>query len=163
MVRKIFLLFVIFIITNCIGTYSFKTNRNNEVLVNDFRDYSFQIRPSIEDLKKIDTTAYYIQIFPENYINEDLLKNPQIFIFHNDGFYKRESLKYFGNRDKYRNKNSIYYGGKYKIIGDEVFLESFGKYPGAKKWYKNITKGKILGDSLYFDEYTIFVKKYSIY
>lgn len=137
-------------------------DKHGEPLLNDEANYSFIKIPTEEDLKKIDTTAYYVQIFEGRYYNENEIKNPRIIIFHNDGFFKNESLLYFGKFDEHRGKNSVYYGGKYRINGNIIQLEQFGKYPGYKKWYRRISEGKIEGDKIIFTDknsVTVFEKR----
>lgn len=130
--------------------------------MNSKTKYSFDKLPTEDDLIKIDTTAYYVQLFEGRYYNENEIKNPRIIIFHNDGFFKNESLLYFGKFDEHRNKNSVYYGGKYKINGNVIQMEQFGKYPDYKKWYKRISEGKIEGGRIIFkneNSVTIFEKR----
>ncbi|WP_238707484.1 hypothetical protein [Chryseobacterium viscerum] len=134
--------------------YKIEKDQFGEPLLNNKTQYSFIEKPSEEDLKKIDTKAYYIQVFEGRYYNEEEMKNPRIIIFHNDGFFKNESLMYFGKLDEHREKNSVYYGGKYKIKNNEIFIEEFlPASQGRTKWYtKRITKGKIENNKIIFNE-----------
>jgi hypothetical protein len=141
--------------------YKIGINKYGEPILNDKVKYSFTEIPDLDDLKKIDTATYYIQIFPDNLDREEIKKNPRIIIFHNDGFFKNESLLYFGKFDEYRGKNSVYYGGKYRIHENILQMEQFGKYPGYKKWYRRISEGKIEGERIIFKDknsVTIFEK-----
>lgn len=143
--------------------YKIEKDQYGEPLLNDKAQYSFTEKPTAEDLKRIDTTSYYVQKFPEGFDREDIRKNPGIIIFHNDGYFKNESLIYFGKFDEHRKKNSIYYGGKYRIKEDGIHLEWFGKSPDSKKWYtKYIKIGKIEGNRIIFKDknsVTIFEKR----
>ena len=163
MVKKIILTFpLLFGLFGCgQKLYKIEKDQYGEPILNDNAKYTFNQLPTLEDLKKIDTTAFYTQIFEGRYYNENEIKNPRILIFHNDGYFKNESLLYFGKFDKHREKNSVYYGGKYKISGNVIQMEQFGKYPDHKKWYKRISEGKIEGDRIIFkgkNSFTIFEK-----
>ncbi|WP_333663139.1 hypothetical protein [Chishuiella changwenlii] len=148
--------------------YKIEKNKYGQPILDDKAKYSFTETPTLEDIKKIDTTAYYVQIFPDNFDREEITKNPRIIIFHNDGFFKNESLLYFGKFDEHRNKKSVYYGGKYRINNDEILIENFiPSSPIGKRYLKKIIPGKILenGNKIIFDfgEYIqIFEKKNSI-
>ncbi|ODS89091.1 MAG: hypothetical protein ABS44_05730 [Chryseobacterium sp. SCN 40-13] len=164
MVKKIILIFPLLLSICGCGQklYKIERDRYGEPILNDKAKYSFTEIPTLEDLKKIDTTAYYIQVFPDNLDREEIKKNPRIIIFHNDGFFKNESLLYFGKFDQHRGKNSVYYGGKYRINGNIIQLEQFGKYPGYKKWYRRISEGKMEGDKIIFKDknsVTVFEKR----
>lgn len=164
MVRKIILTFPLLVSLFSCGQklYKIETDKYGEPLLNDKAKYSFTEIPTLEDLKKIDTTAYYVQIFPDNLEREEIKKNPRIIIFHSDGFFKNESLLYFEKFDVHRGKNSLYYGGKYKICENVIQMEQFGKYPGYKKWYRRISNGKIDGNKIIFKDknsVTIFEKR----
>jgi hypothetical protein len=135
------------------GYIRIEKNQYGEPVLNDRVKYSFSEIPTEVNLKAIDTSAYYIQIFEDRYYSEDEKKNPQILQFHNDGFFKRESQLTFGQYDANRTKNSIYYGGKYRIkentIEIEEFLPSTG---GATNYYiRNIKRGAIIGNRITFD------------
>lgn len=113
---------------------------------------------NIEDSKKIDTTALYVRL---DVIHSD---NPEILIFHNDGFYESQRKKFFRKFEKNRKKNSVYYGGKFLIEKEYIKMESF--YPsreGKTNWYiKEISTGIIQNDTIritIFDIEHIYVKK----
>lgn len=164
MVKKIILIFPLLLSICGCGQklYKIERDKHGEPLLNNEANYSFIKIPTEEDVKKIDTTAYYVQIFEGRYYNENEIKNPRIIIFHNDGFFKNESLLYFGKHTKNRDKSSAYYGGKYKINGNLIQLEQFGKYPGYKKWYRRISEGKMEGDKIIFKDknsVTVFEKR----
>ena len=73
------------------------------------------------------------------------MKNPRIIIFHKNGFFKNESLMYFG-------KFEIHVG-KYRIKNNNIQLEQFGNSPDSKNWYtRYITKGKIENNKIIFNE-----------
>lgn len=164
MVKKIILIFPLLLSICGCGQklYKIEKDKHGEPLLNNKAQYSLTEKPSNEDLKKIDTSAYYVQTFEGRYYNDDEKRNPRIIIFHNDGFFKNESLLYFGKFDQHRGKNSVYYGGKYRINENIIQLEQFGKYPGYKKWYRRISEGKIEGDKIIFTDknsVTVFEKR----
>lgn len=66
--------------------YKIEKDQFGEPLLNNKAQYSFTEKPSEEDLKKIDTTAYYLQVFEGRYYNEEEMKNTGIIIFHHDRF-----------------------------------------------------------------------------
>lgn len=133
--------------------YKLKRDQYGQPILNDKTKYTFTKLPTVEDLKKIDTTACYIQTFEGRYYNEGEKRNPRILIFQNDGFVKIESNLYFGKFDKIRNKNTAYYGGRYRIIGSNIEIESFVSSPDAGDWYSShIEQGKIEGDKIIFYE-----------
>lgn len=161
------LLCVVVFINSCAQKiYKIEKDQFGEPLLDNEIQYSFTKKPTDDDLRKIDTTAYYVQVFEGRYYNENEKKNPRIIIFHNDGFFKSESLLYFGKFDEYRGKNSIAYGGKYKINGSEILTERFLFASAiAKKYIRVITKGKIEGDRIIFTNknlITIFEKRISL-
>src|SRR5690606_29979754 len=96
MVKKIILIFPLLLSICGCGQklYKIERDRYGEPILNDKAKYSFTEIPTLEDLKKIDTTAYYIQVFPDNLDREEINKNPRIIIFHNDGIY-RETIGEF--------------------------------------------------------------------
>ncbi|MGX5685048.1 hypothetical protein ACWKWW_10810 [Chryseobacterium cucumeris] len=167
MIKYIFSIFCMTGFLNSCGQKLYKIEKDQfgEPLLNNKAQYSFTEKPSEEDLKKIDTTAYYVQIFEGRYYNEDEMKNPGIIIFHNDGFFKNESLMYFGKFDEHRGKNCVYYGGKYRIKNNIIQLEQFGKSPDSKKWYtRRVTNGKIEGNKIIFNEglVSVFEKRINL-
>lgn len=162
--KKMVLISVLFSLFACgQKIYKLKKNEHGEPQLNDRAKYTFTKTPTAEDLAKIDTAAFYIQVFERRYYNEDEKRNPMILIFHNDGFVKKESLLYFGKFDKVRTKNSIYYGGRYEMNGNDIEIESFVSSPDAGNWYHTfIQKGKLEGDKIVFSEpglITVFEKK----
>lgn len=167
MVKYIILLLCSIFVYSCgQQLYKIEKDQYGEPMLNDKAQYSFTKIPSKDDLKKIDTTAYYVQIFPSDYNREEITSNPGILIFHKDGFFKREGLKYFGKFDKERKKNSIWYGGKYIINGKNILLESFYILsPNSKLYSREIDEGEIIGDKIIFHGPNIkdvFEKKKSI-
>ena len=169
MVRKIMIIIpLILSLFGCMQKlYKLERDKYGEPVLNNKAKYTFNKIPTKDDLQKIDTASYYIQNFPIGFDREDLVKNPRIIIFHNDGFFKRESLLYYGYHDKNRDKNSVYYGGKYKILDDEIYLEEFYPLRGdyTKYYTREISKGKIEGDKIVFkdkNDVTIFEKKNSL-
>ncbi|WP_033962357.1 hypothetical protein [Psychroserpens jangbogonensis] len=142
-------------------------DNNGEHILNKKVKYRFVKIPNKEDLIKIDTAAYYVQIFEGRYYNNDEKNNPQIWIFHSDGYFKKTYSQYYLKYDS-NNKNSTRYGGKYRIIESVIELEQFFPITGAKTNYytRNITKGKIDGDKIIFDDgnslITILEKKYKL-
>ncbi|WNI35672.1 hypothetical protein [Chryseobacterium sp. SG20098] len=164
MIKYIFSILCMMVFLNSCGQklYKIEKDKYDEPLLNAKVQYSFKEKPSEEDLKKIDTTTYYVQVFEGRYYNEGEMKNPRIIIFHNDGFFKNESLMYFGKFDEHRGKNSVYYGGKYRIKNNIIQLEQFGKSPDSKNWYtRRVTNGKIDGNKIIFNEglVSIFEKR----
>jgi len=160
MVKYILSIFCIINSLNCCGQKLHKIEKDQfgEPLLNNNAQYSFTEKPTEEDLKKIDTSAYYIQVFEGRYYNEEEKKNPRIIIFHNDGFFKNESLLYFGKFDEHRTKRSIYYGGKYRVKNNTIQLEQFGKSPDAKKRYtRYIIEGKIENNKIIFNDGSVSV------
>src|SRR5690606_40202633 len=79
MVKKIILIFPLLLSICGCGQklYKIERDRYGEPILNDKAKYSFTEIPTLEDLKKIDTTAYYIQVFPDNLDREEIKKNPR--------------------------------------------------------------------------------------
>ena len=166
MVKKIILIFPLLLSICGCGQklYKIEKDKHGEPLLNNKAQYSLTEKPSNEDLKKIDTSAYYVQIFEGRYYNDDEKRNPEILIFHNDGYFRKTSLLAFGRFDEHRRKNSTAYGGKYKIIGSEILTERFlPASQGKTNWYiRNMTTGKIEGDKIIFTDknsVTVFEKR----
>ena len=139
------------IFTNCEPKlYKIYKDENGEPILNENSKYTFNYILTDFDSKKIDTTANYIQIFQNKYELSD--PNPMIIKFHNDGYFKTQSLKYYGKFDAKRKKNSVYYGGKYKISGNIIETERF--LPGSpitrNTFHKSIKIGEIMGDTIKF-------------
>jgi len=128
-------------------------DKNDEPILGKNIQYNIIEKPNFEDLKKIDTTAYYVQIFEGRYYNEGEISNPIALKFHNDGYFNRSSVKNY-NRFSYRTKEMIWYGGKYKIYGDNIELEEFAPSTGSKTkiFRRLIKKGRIDGDKIIFDD-----------
>ncbi|MDR4953396.1 hypothetical protein REB14_14540 [Chryseobacterium sp. ES2] len=155
MIKYIFSIFCTMVFLSSYGQklYKIEKDKYGEPLLNDKAQYSFKEEPSEEDLKAIDTTAYYVQVFEGRSYNKEEMKNPRIIIFHKNVFFKNESLMYFGKFDIHRGKNSVYYGGKYRIKNNTIQLEQFGNSPDSKNWYtRYITKGKINNNKIIFNE-----------
>jgi len=151
--RSCALLILFTILTSCIGYYRIPQNENGERLLNENVQYTFTSEPSETDLTKIDTSAYYVQVFEGRYYNEHEIENPMVFIFHNDGYFKYTSvLKYLSSLDI--PKNSINYGGKFKLTDSIIELEKF--YPsrggGTNYYSRKIRTGRIEGNRIVFDD-----------
>ena len=165
--RYFILLILSSFLIGCIGYHKIPKDDNGEPVLNEKTNYKFTKIPNEEDLTKIDTSAYYVQIFEGRYYNEDERKNPSILIFHNDGFFKQTSALYHLKFD-YRNKNSVYYGGKYRITENLIELEKFYPSQGGKTNYysRKIRKGNIIGNRIIFDDgfslLSIYEKRYEL-
>ncbi|MRM86184.1 hypothetical protein LEQ04_03265 [Riemerella anatipestifer] len=161
-IKKIVLFSYLFSFFAC-GQKIYKLNRDEygQYILNDKTRYTFTEIPTIEGLKKIDTTAFYVQIFEGRYYNEDEKRNPLILIFHNDGFVRSQSLLYFGKFDEIANRNTLHYG-RYRIIGNNIEIERFVSSPDTGDWHhKYIKKGRLEGDKIVFYEplITVFEKR----
>jgi len=145
--------------------YKIPKNEYGEPILYGKVKYSFTELPTHKDLEKIDTTAYYVQIFEGRYYNDGERRNPKILIFHNDGYFKRESLLYFGKFDAERGKNSVYYGGKWRITGDSIIeLEQFLPTSSGSNWYtRNIERGIITGNKIILKKYGYVYEKRSTF
>ena len=141
--------------------YRIPENSEGDHILTEKVNYKFTEKPSKEDLTKIDTTTYYIQVFEGRYYNEDERKNPQILIFHNDGFFEDSSILLRQSKRSY-DKESILYGGKYRITEDIIELEEFFPSKGGYTNYfcRNISKGKIIGNKIVFDKKTSLLAVY---
>lgn len=152
-VKKISFLFVYILCNSCVyPSYKFEENKDGEpILTAD--SYTLNEELTIENFKVIDTSSYYIETFQGLDSNEEQRANPRIYKFHKDGYYKEDSYLYFGKFDKERNKKSVYYGGKYKLKEDTIYLESFYPISGGKtnRYSKVINKGVIKNDTIYID------------
>lgn len=153
---------------NYLGYYKIFKNKNGEPILNADVNYTFTEKPNEEGLTKIDTTAYYIQVFEGRYYNQREKQNPQVLIFHSDGFFKSTSVNYFLNFEN-RKKNSIYYGGKYRIKEiNSIELEQFYPSKGGRTNYysRNIIRGNIDRNKIIFDDgqspIKIFEKRYDL-
>jgi hypothetical protein len=128
-------------------------DKNDEPIHGKNMQYNISEKPNFEDLKKIDTTAYYVQIFEGRYYNDGEISNPMVLEFHNDGYFKESSIKYY-ERFSYRTKETIWYGGKYKIYDNNIELESFAPSRGSKTkvYARLIIKGRFDGNKIIFDD-----------
>jgi hypothetical protein len=135
------------------NAYIVNYDNNNEPILGKNMQYSIIEKPSESNIKKIDTSVYYVQIFEGRYYNEDEMNNPMVLKFHNDGYFKHSSVKYY-NRFSYRTKNTIWYGGKYWIYENKIELESFAPSKGGKtKVYgKLFETGRFENDKIIFDD-----------
>ena len=146
----LFLVFSSFILSSCIpsiGFHRIPINQDGERIIGNTVKWRFEKIPTAEDLQKVDTAAYYVQVFEGRYYNEDEKKDPQILLFHNDGFFKRTSMEY---RLYNPNKNSTRYGGKYKITEYQIKMEQFYPSKGGKTNYfqRHIRTANIIGDRI---------------
>lgn len=142
---------VIFLIS-C-NSHVVEFDKNIEPILGKNMQYNITEKPNFENFKIIDTTCYYVQIFEGRYYNDGETSNPMVIQFHNDGYYKKSSIKYY-NRFSYRTKKNISYGGKYKIYGNNIELESFAPSRGSKTkvYCRLIMRGRFNGDKIIFDD-----------
>lgn len=73
-------IFSIFCMIGFLGSYGQKLykiekDKYGEPLLNDKTQYSFKEKPSEKDLKTIDTTVYYVQVFEGRPYNEESKDN----------------------------------------------------------------------------------------
>ncbi len=163
MVNKKFLVFsFIMLLSSCMNYYHIKKGINGESNV-DLNLYSFNKKMSKENTLIIDTTSIYLEIVSDV---ESLEKkdNPEIILFHNDGFYESKSKKYFYASFINRKKESVYYGGKFILDHNNLKLESFYPSTGGKTNYyvKEISEGSVRNDSIFLTIFSykhIYVKK----
>tara|TARA_Y100001934_G_C11871029_1_gene548631 strand:- start:74 stop:523 length:450 start_codon:yes stop_codon:yes gene_type:complete len=129
--------------------YKIKENENGELLINKKANYSFNKIPDTNDLKLIDTSAIYVQIPQGRFYNEDEKKYFNVLKFHSDGFYKKEFLDI---TTKTRTKESILYGGKWRIENNLLELQSFYPSSGGKTnyYHRLVSKAIIKNGKLYF-------------
>ena len=148
-------------LSGCIGYHRIPKDENGELILNEKVNYKFTKIPTEDDLTKIDTSAFYVQVFEDRFYNIDEKMNPMVLIFHKDGYFKRTLIlsdPKFTDLDisqiTDRNKNSVHYGGKYRITENLIELEIFYPSQGGKTSYysRNIIKGNIVGDRIIFDE-----------
>jgi hypothetical protein len=165
MVVKCFSIILVAIFCNsCVyPSYKFRKNADGEPIL-DSDSYTFNEDLTVEDFIVIDTTSYYIETFQGLDSNDGQRANPRIYKFLKDGYYKEDSYLYFRKFDKERNKKSVYYGGKYKLDNNIIFMESFYPISGGKtnRYSKIISKGIIKNDTIYIDFFGTphkFVKK----
>jgi hypothetical protein len=147
------IIFILFIFNSCAPpSYKFEKNSDGEpILESDL--YTLNKNLTNENFKVIDTSCYYIETFAGLDSNENQRANPFIFKFHKDGYYKEDSYLYFGKFDNERTKKSVFYGGKYSIDGEIIFLESFYPIKGGKtsRYSKVISKGIIKNDTIFIE------------
>ncbi len=149
MVRKIAIIIVLVTLTSCFTQYHLKKDKNGELIVNK-NQYSLNRKMSPDVFNIIDTTSVYKEVTN----NESLKKNNlNLLIFHDDGYFEDSSLKYFKKFE--RSKNSVYYGGRFFVDGDKIFIERFYPSSGSKTRYyvKEISEGQVKNDTI---EITIF-------
>lgn len=155
--NKIMILLILFMYSSCSGQHFFKKDKYGEPIV-DLNLYTLNKQMSAEDKKIIDTAGLYVEYTKDN------IYNPQIMIFHSDGFYELRSKKYFNKFRDQRFRNSVYYGGKFILEQNKIKIESF--YPskeGKTNYYiREISEGIIENDTIkiiIFDKEKLFVKK----
>jgi len=147
------IIFILFIFNSCAPpSYKFEKNSDGEpILESDL--YTLNKNLTNENFKLIDTSSYYIQSFQGLDSNEGERANPSIYKFHKDGYFKITSYLYFERFDEKRTKKSAYYGGKYAIDGEIIFIESF--YPSrggnTNRYSKVISKGIIKNDTIFIE------------
>lgn len=168
MLKKHLTLLLIFLfLTGCIGYKKVAYDENNEPILTEKMKYKITQIPNEKDLTKIDTSAYYVQVFEGRYYNDNEKKHPTVLIFHNDGYFKRSTILYNPKFDN-KNKNSVHYGGKYRITENQIELERFYPSSGGKtNYYVRLkTIANIEGDRIiiYNKKHvlTIYEKKYTL-
>ena len=151
MLIRLICYFISILFLNSCAYHRLQENGNGLFIVNQRAKYTFDKKPDSTDLKKIDTTAIYIQVYEGRFYNDDEKKYKSIYKFHNDGYYqwnfiKNGEIHLFDNNDR----ETINYGGKYRIEGNKIELEHF--YPsrgGYTRYYKRtITKAEIIDDKI---------------
>lgn len=154
---KVVMFLTLFMYYSCLGQHFFAKDKYGEPIL-DVNLYTLNKHMSTEDKKIIDTTSLYVEY------TKDSIFNPQIMIFHSDGFYELTSKKYFNKFRHKRFRNSAYYGGKFILDQNRVKIESF--YPskeGKTNYYKReISEGIIENDTVkivIFDKEKRFIKK----
>ena len=165
---KSILIIIILLILGC-DAYKVKRDLNDEPILGEKMFYKFSEKPNANDLKIIDTTSFYVQIFEGRYYNDEEKANPFFYKFHSDGYFKQSSIKYDDNF-RYRTKNSLYYGGKYRIIGNTIELEYFVPSRGSRTniFGRAIEKGRLENGKIYFDNkennslFSVYEKKSSL-
>ncbi len=153
MIAKYVPFFLLFFFNSCVQpSFKFETNKEGEPILKP-ELYTLDKKLTDENFKVIDTNLYYIETFQGLDSNEGQRANPMIYKFHSDGYFKEDSYLHFGEFDKERNKNSVYYGGKYKLEGNIIFMESFYPTSGSKsnRYSKVISKGVVKNDTIIID------------
>lgn len=139
--------------------YHLDKNTDGEPVVKEGL-YTFNKPMAAADFVLLDTGALYLQVFDLATSNRDERANPAILKFNDDGYFKISSRKF----DKARTKESIYYGGKFYLDGNNILIEKFYPAHGGKTNYyvKKISKGSIRNDTLKLLVYGVehrYVKK----
>lgn len=153
-IKKILVFSILILSLSCQKIYYFK---NPEKI-----DLNFYTLPSPElsqSLFPIDSSALYLEVIEDN--NDYLRKsNPSILKFHNDGFFEERSKKFYHNFE-WRDKHSIYYGGKFVVYeNNEIKIEAF--YPSSEsqtnRFVKETSSGTIKGDTIIINIFNSNVK-----
>jgi len=163
MVNKIIIILLLIVLSACMTKYHIKNDENGEPILKE-NSYSFNQKMSLNASKLVDTTVVYIELLSEKALKNNN-NNFDILIFHNDGYFERTSKKYF--RKFKRNKNAVYYGGKFSIEGNKIFFEEF--YPAkegrTQNYVKEISEGYINNDTIFItvfgNQHKYVKKKYS--
>jgi hypothetical protein len=127
------------------------------------KSYTFTKTMSAEDGKIIDTTALYLQIFDIWSSNAEERSNPKIMKFEQNGFFKEDSFKSYQKFSKIRTHQSVHYGGRFYLEGNNLFTEEF--YPNgqvSQRYVRTKNTGIIKGDTIfmvYYQHKSTFVKK----
>lgn len=162
---EIAVLVFIIILVGC--SYKIDKSNTGEPILGKKMSYKSTKVPTFESFAKIDTTAFYIQVFERRYYNDTEKQNPAVLIFHNDGFFE-ETLVNGYNKNKQINRNSLHLG-KYRINGDILQTEQFVPSRGGKTkyWDRLNRKAQIAHDKIIFDKtnhssLTVYKKVYSL-
>lgn len=167
MLKKIYILFLAFFFNSCFS-YKIPKNKAGLRILPESIDYRLNEIPNAETLKKIDTSAYYVQVFEGRYYNESEMKRRSVLKFHSDGYFKSMLLPY-QNENTNKIKRSIGYGGKYKIEKNVITLERFLPIKGGKTNYfvRSFISGKIESDKIILGDknhmlITVYEKKHTL-
>ena len=138
------------ICTGC--SYKIGESDTGDPLLGKKMSYKFMGQPDFETFTKIDTAAFYIQIFEGRYYNDTEKQNPDLLIFHTDGFFEKALAREY-DKTKQMNRNSLY-GGRYQVNGNILQIEHFVPSRGGntKYWKRLILKAQIADDKLIFRE-----------
>lgn len=155
-IKKILLCSLSILNLSCHKTYKYTNEQKGEIII-DLDSYTL---PSTfvtsKTISIIDTTALYLQLFDKDANNSER-ENPEILKFHSDGFFENRSKKYYHEFEG-RKKNSLYYGGKYIIYGNnEIKIEKFypSKQGKTNQYIKEISNGIIKGDTIVLNIFNI--------
>lgn len=166
---KMALLISFSLLSACFINYDYiPKNNKGERLLNQKVNYRFNSTPNSEDLKRLDTKAYYVQTFLGRCHNRDEMKVRAVMQFDKDGYFKKRYLHDFKFSPNKINKNDIDYGGKYKINDNNLLFEEFYPTSGGKTDYfkRVIQKGKLINDFMIIgdNQYTkvIYKKMYQL-